>query len=168
MKNNKTFKLVVAIAIFTIPITITSCGSIAKSHAKKEFTEEFKAIPPKFGYPNTTLLVTLRGRNSYDKYLKKAVEKYKGAIVYIGIGEENLVEFADKSKYRFVFDYTSGSTSTVVYSDGLGSSVTAKRFFVKDRIEDKMYQCGFETSYFAKALEAYFENLEIKRISIKQ
>ena len=146
-------------------LNLNSCGSIAKSHAKQEFTEEFKAIPPSFGEKNTVLLITLRSRESYDKYLKKYANIFKGDKVFIGIGEEQLDEFKDKFKYRFVFDYANGSSSSIRYSDGLGSSVTAKRFFIKDRVEDKEYQCGYETSYYAKALEAYFENLEIKRLT---
>lgn len=156
-------KIIYLITYFVI-ITFNSCGTSASKHASQEFTEEFKAIPPHFGEKNTILLITLRDRNSYDHYLKEAAEFYKGEKVYIGIGEEMLHEYDDKTKYRFVFDYTNGSSSTVTQNN-LSSTIYLKRFFVKDRLENKIYQCGYETQYFGKALKAYMQNLELKRIS---
>jgi hypothetical protein len=143
------------ITLFSI-LTMNSCGSVSKSYAKEEFTEEFKAIPPDFGSKNTILLITLRQKSSYDYYLKEAAQLYKGEYVFIGLGEEILPEYSDKEKFRFVFDYSDGSRS---------KELIAKRFFVKDRVEDKIYQCGYETAFFGKALKAYMENLELKRIS---
>ena len=150
--------------LFFIIIAFNSCGATYEKYAKEEFTEKFKAIPPHFGEKNTVLLITLRDRSSYDDYLKEAAKLYKGEIVFINIGEEMLTEYADKTKYRFVFDYTNGSSSTVTQNK-LSSTIILKRFFVKDRVEDRIYQSGYETQYFSKAMKAYMENLELKRIS---
>lgn len=166
-KKNKLFTLIILIA-FTF--TLHSCfisGAIAKSHAKSEYTEEFNAIPPEFGQKHTIFLITLRKRSSYNKYLKNASKKYLGECILINKGDEELEKYSDKSVYRFLFDYSDGSTSSVYYSDGLESSVTGKRFYVKDRLKDKIYNSGFETAFFGKALKAYMENLELKRISMK-
>lgn len=162
--KNKLKKISSCSIVFLLIITFNSCGSTSARHAKEEFTEEFKAIPPHFGEMNTVLLITLRGRSSYDNYVKKAAKLYKGEIVFIRNGEEILSQYNDKTKYRFVFDYSDGSSRTQTLNN-LSSTVVLKRFFVKDRLEDKMYQSGYETSYFGKALKAYMENLELKRIS---
>ena len=155
--------------LITSSISLSSCfisAAVAKSQAKKEFTEEFKAIPPDFGKKNTVLLIVLKKRSSYDKYLKNATKKYNGEVTFINEGEEILPEYNNKQKYRFIFDYIPGSSSTITYSNGLSSTVIAKRFYVKDRLNDIYYQTSYETAFFGKALKAYMENLEIKRISM--
>ncbi|VXB37047.1 conserved exported hypothetical protein [Flavobacterium sp. 9AF] len=133
---------------------------------KEKFSEENNAIPPDFGKDDTILLVMLRGRKSYDKYVLKAVQNnYFGKYIFVEAKDFYAGTYADREVYKYIFDYTDGSTSTALYSDGMQSSVTAKRFYVKDRLNEKMYQSGAESAYFAKALEAYFINLEEKRKS---
>lgn len=139
--------------------------------AKDEFTEENEAIPPSFGNENTVLVCVLRGRKSYDKYLMKGAENYTGKKVFITREELESEKYADTAIYRFVFDYSDGTTktTTTTYSTGsdLSSTTTMKRFYVEDRAENKIYQSGAEYTNFGKAIAAYMENLEAKRKSKK-
>ena len=147
-----------------IVITFNSCfisKSVDASKAKSEFTEENNAIPPAFGKKGTVLLCVLQKRNSYDKYLKSAVKKnYNGEYLLVSEAQLNSEEYSDKEKYRFVFDYSEGKK---VYSTNSSQPAVYKRFFVKDRLENKIYQSGAEFTFFAKAMKVYFENLEKKR-----
>ena len=128
---------------------------------RKEFTEKNDAIPPEFGEDkNAVLLVIKRGRNSYDKGLKSAVKRYSGK--YLLINRDELVNYTDLNKFRYIFDYSGGSTHTTHYSNGLSASSTYKRFYVYDRLNDKSYQSGAEFTFFGKAMKVYFENLNIK------
>jgi hypothetical protein len=149
-------------------LNLVSCGGVPSS-LKNEFTEKNDAIPPDFGKEETVLLVVLRGRSSYDKYVKSAVEKYyKGAYEYVDSSKESLDtdKYIDTKKYRYFFDYSDGSSYTFNNTTTPMTS-TAKRFFVEDRLQNKRYQSGGETGMFGKALKAYMGNLEIKRQSFK-
>ncbi len=162
--------LIFAIAFLLIATSFVSCFGVPTA-LKKEFTEQHNAIPPDFGKEKTVFVVILRGRGSYDKYVKSAVKKYyKGEYVFVNIKKESLNndKFGDKNKYRYYFDYSDGSTVSTTFSNGQSATSTFKRFFVHDRLLDKRYQSGGETGMFGKALKAYMGNLEIKRQSFNQ
>jgi hypothetical protein len=150
--------------IVLFSITLNSCfigKAIEVPKMRKEFTEKNDAIPPEFGEDkNAVILVIKRGRNSYDKGLKSAVKRYSGK--YLLINRDELVNYSDISKYRYIFDYSGGSTHTTQYSNGLSASSTYKRFYVYDRLNDRSYQSGAEFTFFGKAMKVYFENLNIK------
>ncbi len=171
MRVPRLFKtLITNLLLMMLILSLNSCfigKAIESGKARKEFTEENKAIPPLFGKKNTVLLCVLHKRNSYDKYLKSAVKKnYKGEYVLIYLSDLKSDKYKDKEKYRYVFDYGSGSSSSTTYSDGMSSSITYKRFSVFDRLENKKYESGAEFGFFANAMKIYMANLEIKRISI--
>ena len=162
------FSIFPLILLTVLSTLFTSCFGIAKMHARKEFTEELHAIPPHFGEKGTVLIAILRNRSSYDNYVKKAAKLYNGEVILLKNSAELTTLYSDKTKYRFLFDYTAGSTSSVHYAgSNLNSSVTYKRFYVSDRLENEMYQCGYESGSFGDLLKAYFENLEKKRLSMQ-
>ncbi|MGH2665274.1 hypothetical protein [Flavobacterium sp.] len=157
--------------IFLLSICFSSCfigRNVVKKRARVAYTEENNAIPPEFGKKETVLLCVLKGRNSYDKYLRKAViENYKGEYLFITpydlIGEKY-----PREKYRYYFDYNMGKTSTVFYQNsGLSSSITYKAFFVRDRLTNESFENGASFSYFREAMIVYMQNLEFKRLSIQ-
>lgn len=165
MKLNK---LLTVLFLIIIAICLNSCGQIAKARAKKKFTEKNGAIPPEFGkFDNQVFLITLRKRSSYDKYLKNASKRYLGQIEFIEQYGDQAEKYKQTNIYRYIFDYVDGSTTTVMYSDGMRNSMTHKQFYIRDRLTGKTYICGFETPSFGKALKAYMENLELKRLSYK-
>ena len=161
----KTRFLFFAASFLLASLSLSSCFGVPTA-LKKEFTEAHNAIPPDLGKEKTTFLVVLRGRGSYDNYVKGAVKKYyKGDYEFVNLKKESLTseKYSDKNKYRYYFDYSDGSTYTTGTTGG-----SFKRFFVHDRLLDKRYQSGGETGLFGKALKAYWGNLEIKRQSFKQ
>ncbi|MFV8334876.1 hypothetical protein ACNQF7_02185 [Flavobacterium sp. RSP29] len=179
MRTTRLFKTVITYLLLMILIlSLNSCfiaKSIEAKHARAEFTTENKAIPPSFGKSNTILLCVLQGRNSYDKFLKSAVKKnYKGEYILIYSYDLSSDKYSDKNKYRYVFDYNSGSSiaSTYRYSSPYSTvnsysnaTTTYKRFYVNDRLENKIYQSGAEFGFFANAMKIYMANLEIERQS---
>jgi len=131
---------------------------------KKAFTEENNAIPPNFGQRKEVLLLVLKGRDSYDGYLKRAFKKnYFGSFVAITENELYSDKYSDKEKYRYTFDYSSDTG----YSYSNGVSGNFKKFLVFDRLELKTYQNGKHFGFFAKAMKVYAANLEKKRKSVK-
>ena len=71
-----------------------------------KFSEENNAIPPDFGKDETTLLVMLKGRKSYDKYLKKYVENiFKGKYIFVEAKDYYSGTYLDREKFRYLFDY---------------------------------------------------------------
>lgn len=166
----KSLKLFYPALFILVTTCLVSCFGVPQS-LKNEFTEKHNAIPPDFGKEKTVFLVVLRGRSSYDKYVKSAVKKYyKGDYVFVNVKKESIdnEKFSDKNKYRYYFDYSDGSTQTTTFSNGQSASSTFKRFYVYDRLMEKRYQSGGETGLFGKALKAYMGNLEIKRQSFNQ
>lgn len=153
------------ILIPLVALVLQSCfvrKGIESNAAKSEFTVENDAIPPDFGKDeNTVLIGILRQRKSYDKWVKKAFENYNGEYLLLSEFELSKPEYSDTEKYRYVFDYSDGS----LYRNGRYNSGSYKRFFIKDRLEDKMFQSGAEFTFFAKAMEVYVQNLENKRLS---
>lgn len=170
MRTPKLFKTLITYLLFLlITLSLNSCfisKAISKSKARKEFTEENNAIPPSFGKANEVILCILKNRSSYDRYLKSAFKKeYKGNYVLIYEPDLNSAKYADKEKYRYVFDYDGGTVMTTTWSDGLSASSQFKRYYILDRLEHKKYQTGGEFGFFALAMRCYVENLEIKRLS---
>jgi len=166
-------KITAILSLITISLILYSCGSIAEGHARKAFTEESHAIPPDFGkYQNQILLIVLKNRSSYDKYLKKATKSYLGTYEFVTEDQINSDKYRNKTIYRYIFDYSNGSTSSIIYHDTFNhntattrSHVTFKQFYIKDRYADKTYISNYESGYFARAMKAYMQNLEIKRAS---
>jgi hypothetical protein len=146
---------------FTLAILngVVSCN--AKKHMITEYTEENKAIPPEFGRdPNTTLVLVLQNRNSYDRFLKKAViENYKGDYVLITKEQMKQPPYDDVAKYRYVFDYDYGAVNP---------RANHKRFHIYDRLDKRRWESGAEFPAFGKAIEIYITNLETKRKSTQQ
>jgi hypothetical protein len=170
MRTLRLFKTVIIYSLLMIlTLSLNSCfiaKAISKGKARREFTEENKAIPPSFGKANEVILCILQDRNSYDKFLKSAFKKkYKGDYVLVYKPDLYSAKYADKEKYRYVFDYDGGSIMTTAWSDGLSASSTMKRYYIYDRLENTKYQTGGEFGFFALAMRCYVENLEIKRLS---
>lgn len=168
IKNAKLIYFMKILRFFTLisfTLILNSCFALKASdanNAKKEFTVENNAIPPQFGQDsNEVLLCIKKNRKSYDKYLKAAAELYKGKYEIVSEAQLNSEKYSDTKKYRYIFDYNGGTQ--VNYSNG--NTATAKRFYVKDRLEDKDYSSGSEFTFFAKVMKVYFENLEAKRVS---
>lgn len=132
---------------------------------EEAFSEKNNAIPTNFD-KNTTMLVIIKGRGSYDRYLKKAIKKnFKGNYVFIKDEDLNSSNYSDTSKFRYVFDYSNGRTQTTHYSNGQSASSTWKVFYLFDRLENSKYSSGKDFSNFGLALNIYWKNIELKRLN---
>ncbi|MCL6265978.1 hypothetical protein [Flagellimonas myxillae] len=147
--------------ITLIAVTGFLCNScfigkaVTKSKAKKEFTVEHYGIPPTFGENKDIVLIGLTGNfKHYNKFMRKKFAKvYEADYVILDAGELESDKYSDLNKYRYYFSYTLGTTvqSKITYS--------YKKLYVYDRLEKEQYITGAQYSYYAKAMEAYLENL---------
>lgn len=133
---------------------------------RTSFTEKNGAIPPDFGKDKNSVFLVVNS----SRWIKKGVENYKGKYELISPLDLLSGEFDDKVKYRFVFHYSLGkaySTQTTTRSSGAQniriSNGNFKRYYVEDRLEEKVYECGEEFNHFGKAIAIYMENLDKKR-----
>ena len=84
---------------------------------------------------------------------KKFKKAYDAKYIILNEDELNSTAYADKNKYRYYFSYYVGTTvqSKIGYS--------YKKFYVYDRLKEKKYVTGAQFAFYAKAMEAYLENL---------
>ena len=133
---------------------------------KKVYTEEYNAIPPRFGInKDEVLIVILKDDNPYyNGYIKKAVKKnYKGNHLLVKESKFSDAQYSDIEKFRFVFDFSNGRSFSSINSSNSGYY---KRFYVKDRLQNRYYQANEDFNFFVKAMHIYLANLELKRVSM--
>lgn len=162
MKTNQFLKSIIIIGLIFLNLSLVSCGS-ELNKMKEEFTESKNAIPSDFGKNGTVLMVVLHKNHYYDKLLMSCVsDNYKGDVVFVN--SENNNDYSDKNKYKYFFDFTNGKEYIDVHSSH-GDFKTIKKYFLKDRNTDKMYQSKVEFKSYRNAIIAYMQNLEAKRKS---
>lgn len=166
----------ILVSLISSLFLFSSCGAIVTSKANNHITEEKGAIPPDFGNDNS-VLVFITHHRSYNKYLKKNVEKiYKGKFEYATEKEfESDEKYKDLEKYRYVFDYSNspaGSvfTSNPVSTGGSGTIMRpalydVKMFSVVDRKTKKVYTSRLTSSFWSKLQRVYLKKLNEKRVS---
>lgn len=128
--------------------------------AVNRLTVEGGAIPTEFGKnSNSTLLVMTTGKKSYDNYAKLNFQSYKGPYVLVTKAEEASEKFSDIEKFRyyFSFDWESHLTSN--------GSISVRRFYVLDRMDNKVYRSTLTSSYFSKIMKQYVAalNMELEK-----
>lgn len=153
-------------------ILLCSCVSTMKS----SINDDGQQIPPNFGKEDVTLLVILKGTRSYDKYLEKNfAENYGGKYVIVDPMEARSQQYADKKKYRYIFDedktvnidtYGIYQGKTRVGTQNV-SSATAK-FQLVDRLTGEVYKTKHGTGAFSAWMKAYIQELEKARLKNKQ
>ena len=121
--------------------------------------DDGRQIPSNFGKDNITLLVIMKGKRSYDKYLEKNFkENYFGNYIIItrrGLLDE---QYRNTDKYKYIFDEELHSE----YSEKYGFHASAK-FFLEDRNTGKKYITRRGSSAFSKWMRAYIKELEKAR-----
>ena len=137
MKN-----IIIGLLSAAVLLTAQSCGST--DSVAKTITVKSGELPADINNPNYTLIGTLKERNSYDKYLIKGFEQYKGKYV---LATENEIKnkYSDTDKYRYQMDYEreSGEVFTASKNQPMSGrpyqSVSGKRFYILDRKTNKKY-----------------------------
>lgn len=155
--------LLFAVLIFTLD----SCGIgyLVRGTARKKYTKENKVIPPDFIEKDEVLLILKWEQGSYDKYAKKAFDKfYEGKKEYVTMAQLLSEEYSDVEKYRYVF--SQGPGSPTMY-EGKSYSYTfegSRPFHIYDRLEGGFYKSNITSGFFYRIMQAYAMNLEKARV----
>ncbi len=154
----KTFQLA---SLFLIILVAVSC--VSTSRVAQKITVESGEIPPEMVTEDFTLIGVLKGRRSYDRYLKKKFSDYTGDYI-LATKEEIEKKYSDVNKYRYIMDYQS-ETDVKAGLDSYGQvqSTTGYRYSILDRKKDKEYYRKSRSSAFAKEIEAYLLAIELAR-----
>lgn len=172
MINKSLFPLTL---VFILVLSLSSCGAIVKSKAKKYATVEKGAIPADFGKNNTVVLFVTSGKKSYDKYLKSNIKKaYQGKYELVSKSELTADKYSDTDKYRYVFDYKSvsyayHSDNSVIYGQSAHTGMNnatgqVRRFLITDRTDDKEYVMSMTSGFWSKLQRMYLKNMEEVRV----
>ncbi len=156
-------------------LTLSSCGAIVKTKAKKLATVEEGAIPANFGGNNSVVLFVTSGKRSYDKYLKRNIKKaYQGNYELVSKEALNSAKYADKDKYRYIFDfkkefYSYHSDNAVIYGQSAHTGMKnatgqVRRFGITDRIDKKDYVMSMTSGFWSKLQRMYIKNMETVRL----
>lgn len=141
-------------------IIFSSCATVFKSSIK----EDDKQIPMGFGKEKTTLLVIRHHVKSYDKYLEKHFKNhYTGEYVIISARELSGEAYKDTEKYRYFFDEEFG-TNNVKDAKGMNNSWGFSRFYLKDRVTQKIYITTHGVGSFGPWMKNYIKKLEVTRL----
>ncbi|WP_196894359.1 hypothetical protein [Aureivirga marina] len=151
--------------LLSICVLMTSCMSAV---FESKLTVEKGAIPIDFKDYNATLLcVTYDG--SYGNYLKKYLKKYYSGKYKI-ITKDDLTneKYKDENKFRYVFDYSKKSAGYKFDVNAMDRSreylYKVRKFYVYDRIEKKTYSSRITSSFWAKILKTYLNNLNTELV----
>ncbi len=161
--------------LLIIVFTLSSCGAIVKSKAKKYATVEKGAIPADFGENNTVVLFVTSGKRSYDTYLKSNIKKaYHGKYELVSKSELRADRYSNTAKYRYIFDYKSvsyayHSDNAVIYGQSANTGMNnatgqVRRFLITDRTDDKEYVMSMTSGFWSKIQRMYLRNMETVRI----
>lgn len=158
--------------LLSTAVLSASCGAIVKGVSGSQISVEKHAIPPDFGKDSSFLVCVTSGKNSYDKYLKRGTEKYfHGLHVYINEKDIRSSQYADSSKYRYLFSRSVSSYSNSTFNAQSGtfdkSNITTNSLGIYDRVTGITYLCPVTSSFFAKLIESYMAKLEEQRLKNK-
>lgn len=139
--------------------TLNSCGLglIARGGAKKSMSVEKGTVPKDFIQKDQTLIVLLWGDKSFDKYAKKAFEKfYTGKKKFVTFSELKTDEkYQDLDKYPFV--YSQGPGDIAMY-EGNSYSYTfsgSRPFHIFDRRSKTFYRPRFRSGFFSRVMQGH-------------
>lgn len=144
-------------------IALISFSCLSTDYVAKKITVESGQIPSSMKTENFILIGVLKGRRSYDKYVKKEFATYKGKYV-LATEKEIETKYSDISKYRYVMDYEQ-ETDIMPGVDSYGQTkkTTGYRYFILDRKENKKYLRKSRSSAFAKEMKAYLTAIDAVR-----
>ncbi|NPV51792.1 MAG: hypothetical protein HPY60_11450 [Candidatus Methanofastidiosum sp.] len=156
--------------ILIIIFLFNSCASV--SSVAKKITIESGEVPPDMKSEEFIIIGVLKGRRSYDKYVKKEFSKYTGNYI-LAQKDEITEKYSDVNKYRYIMDYTKESSTSTKYNPNYkqhgsqpfeDNTTTGYRYFIQDRKENKEYTRKSRSSNFKLEMRAYITALESIRI----
>jgi hypothetical protein len=133
--NNKVVRIGAGLAVFALIISLFGSCKVGTG-LSSSLTIESGQVPPDMAKEDFIIIGVLKGRKSYDKYLRKGFEGYTGRFE-LKTQEEITASYTDVEKYRYILDHDREVTT---YFDGT-KYVNNKcyRFYIYDRKEKKKY-----------------------------
>ena len=163
----KTNKLIITATLMFVGFFLNSCGIglLVRGVAKKSITVENNVVPKKFIDKNETLIILLWESGSYDKYAKKAFDKfYLGKKEYVTYNDfRTLDKYQDLDKYPYVFSQGPGEKE-MYETDTYSYSYTGSRpFHIYDRREGTFSKSKIRSGFFFRIMQAYAMKLNTYR-----
>jgi hypothetical protein len=168
-------KITLLTCVFVILVLISSCASTTS--VAKKITAESGEIPPSMKTDDNFIIIgILKGIKSYDKYVKKEFQSYKGKYI-LATEAEIYQKYTDVNKYRYKIDYRAEETNINYikrnypnyskisrpydkYTEVTRTS-TGFRYYIFDRKENKEYIRKSKSSFFAKEIRAYLSAIQL-------
>jgi len=148
-------KNIIKLLFFSVLLCVlNSCASVNSVASK--ITIDSGEIPPEMKNENFILIGILSGRNSYDKFVKKAFNEYPGEYV-LGTMEDLNTKYNDIEKYRYYMNYG--------LSNNRITNAVGTRYYIVDRKLGKTYRRKSGSSFYALEMEAYLQAID--RVSQK-
>lgn len=146
-----------------LSVLLNSCGLglIVRGVAKNSITKENEVVPPDFIKSDQTLIILMWGTESYDKFARKAFNKfYQGKKLFIGMDELiNNDKYQDLNKYPYVFSQGPGESKMY---DGSPYNYTfsgSRPFHIFDRREEEFYKSKVNSGFYSRVMQAYAKKL---------
>lgn len=125
-------------------------------------------IPPEFGKDKSeVMLCVIKGRKSYDNYMKKNVTKfYLGKYEFVLEADIKKPKYQDTKKYRYIFHH-GGIDPKAIKVDKKGNKyayvTNGYNYYVLDRTTNIAYYNGTSSDMFAALIKKYMKMLELRR-----
>jgi hypothetical protein len=147
---NKLNRVVAGLATFALIIGLSGSCKVGTS-LSSSLTIASGQVPPDMANEDFIIIGVLKGRKSYDKYLRKGFEGYTGRFE-LKTAEEITASYTVE-KYRYILDHDREVTT---YFDGT-KYVNNKcyRFYIYDRKEKKKYSRTDVTCSFYYDIKNY-------------
>lgn len=147
--------------------SLNSCGIgfLVRGVVKKSITVENKVVPEKFIKANETLIILMWESGSYDKYAKKAFDKfYKGKKVYVNFNDFKTKEkYQDLEEYPFVFSQGPGDKAMYEGNNYTFTYSGSRPFHIYDRREGTFSRSKITSGFFYRVMQAYAMKLNTFR-----
>jgi hypothetical protein len=155
MKMRKLFGLTMLVGVM---MTTSSCGIgfLVRGVIKGSLSTEKGSVPEDFIGKDETLLIMLWGSESYDKYVKKAFDKfYTGKKEYISFDELQKERYQNIEKYPYIFSQGPGNPR-MYNGEAYSYSATGSRpFHVYERSTRKAYRGTVTSGMYYRVMQAY-------------
>ena len=164
MKEKKQFKAYYFVILLMGTIVLNSCGVglIVRGAVKNSLSTEKGTVPEGFIGKDQTLLIMMWENDAYDRYAKKAFNKfYSGKKKFITFRElkENEM-YQDLDAFPYVF--SQGPPDIKLYEDDSFSFAFSgsRPFHIFDRANNKFYSSKITSGFFSRVMQGYAMKLD--------
>lgn len=143
-----------------ILLTVVSCVTV--EDLANSITVETGEIPPDMEREDFTIIGVLKGRKSYDKWVRKGFANYTGRYVLATISEIK-EKYSNVDEYRYYIDFDKEVEIDYDWEAERDVKTTRYRYHIVDRKRKKKYVRVSTTKAFARQLEGYVMAIDVAR-----